>query len=149
MDNFQKYVDGIRGIKEDVVHVFQNKDIPKPGDMIQFQMPLFQHWGIYVGDGDVVHFALPAVKVIPLKFKVRKARVKDVTPVLTFAVYNKYDKDHFPLPPDRVVKRAEHMVGKVMKYDAGRANCEHFVTLMRYNIAISRQVGLPCILFFA
>ncbi|KAH0616452.1 hypothetical protein JD844_027555 [Phrynosoma platyrhinos] len=117
-------MDGIQGITEDVNHVFQNKNIPKPGDMIQFQMPLFQHWGIYVGNGDVVHFAWPA-------------RVKDVSPV--FAVYNKYDKDHSPLPPDRVVKRAEHMVGKVMKYDLRRANCEHFVTLMRYNVAISGQ----------
>nr|XP_060635560.1 phospholipase A and acyltransferase 1-like [Anolis sagrei ordinatus] len=138
-DYFQKCVDGIHDIKDDVVHVFRNKDIPKLGDMIQFQMPLFQHWGIYVGNGDVVHFALPAVNVFPLRFKVRKAKVKDVSPVLTYAVNNKYDKVHYPLPPEHVVKRAEHMVGKVIKYDPGRANCEHFVTLMRYNVAISRQ----------
>uniref|UniRef100_G1KM41 LRAT domain-containing protein n=1 Tax=Anolis carolinensis TaxID=28377 RepID=G1KM41_ANOCA len=147
-------------MKEDIVHVFRNKDIPKPGDMIQFQMPLFQHWGIYVGNGDVVHFALPGnmrggrgedsrhkFSLIQHSLKVRKAKVKNVSPVLTYAVYNKYDKDHSPLPPEHVVKRAEHMVGKIIKYDPGRANCEHFVTLMRYNVAISRQVRLPCILF--
>ncbi|KAL8219187.1 UNVERIFIED_CONTAM: hypothetical protein K2H54_011224, partial [Gekko kuhli] len=107
--------------------------------MMQFQMPGFQHWGIYVGDGNVVHFAWPAVSLFPLKYAVRKEKVKDIKGVLASAVYNKYDQDYVPLPQDCVIKRAEHMVDKVMKYDLAKANCEHFTTMMRYNIPISGQ----------
>ncbi|XP_044279218.1 phospholipase A and acyltransferase 1-like [Varanus komodoensis] len=139
MNYIMQIVDAVEGIKDDVCHVFQNKDDPKPGDMIQFQMPGFQHWGIYVGNGDVVHFTSSAVTLKSVKFKVRKEKVKDVQSVLTFAVYNKFDKDYPPLPADQVVRRAMHMVDKVMKYDPRTANCEHFATLMRYNVAISGQ----------
>ncbi|XP_048357561.1 phospholipase A and acyltransferase 3-like [Sphaerodactylus townsendi] len=140
MDNFLKKIgDGFQGVTKDIDHVLWNKDKPTPGDMMQFQMPGFQHWGIYVGDENVVHFAWPAVSLIPLKFAVRKQKVKDIQGVLAFAVYNKYDKEYPPLPQDCVVKRAEHMVDKTLKYELARANCEHFATMMRYNIAISEQ----------
>ncbi|XP_063165433.1 phospholipase A and acyltransferase 4-like [Candoia aspera] len=133
---------GIRNqteVQKDVEHVFQNKDPPKPGDMIHFQMLGFQHWGIYVGDQEVVHFAWPVVWVFPPKFKVRKEKNEDVQGALKSAVWNKFDKNYPPLDPDHVVERALHMVGKILKYDPGSANCEHFATLMRYDAALSGQ----------
>ncbi|XP_008109686.1 phospholipase A and acyltransferase 3 [Anolis carolinensis] len=138
-DYFQKFVDELEDLKNDVENVFRNKAIPKLGDMIQFQMPLFQHWGIYVGDGNVVQFGLPVVSFFPFEFEVRKEQIKDVPLAISSAVCNKFDKEYSPLPPERVVKRAEYMVGKVMKYNPGTANCEHFATLMRYNVARSGQ----------
>ncbi|XP_077194006.1 phospholipase A and acyltransferase 4-like [Paroedura picta] len=136
---FNSIVDAVQGITQDVDHVFRNKAVPKPGDMMQFQMAGFQHWGIYVGDEMVVHFALPAVSYFPLKYAVRKEKVEAIPGVLAFAPYNKFDNAYKPLPPERVVKRANHMVGKVMRYDVAKANCEHFATMMRYNIPISGQ----------
>uniref|UniRef100_A0A803TU36 LRAT domain-containing protein n=1 Tax=Anolis carolinensis TaxID=28377 RepID=A0A803TU36_ANOCA len=117
--------------------------------MIQFQMPFFQHWGIYVGDGNVVHFGWPAVRLLPFEYEVRKDHVKEVSLAISFGVYNKFDKYYPPLPPERVVKRAEYMVGKTMRYYPGSANCEHFATMMRYDITRSGQVHLPHILFSA
>ncbi|XP_058046463.1 phospholipase A and acyltransferase 3-like [Ahaetulla prasina] len=122
------------GIKKDVEHVFQNGDLPKPGDMIQFQMLGFQHWGIYIGEEQVVHFAWP-----PLKFKVRKEKIKDVPGVLKTAVWNKFDEKYTPLDPACVVKRARSMENKVLRYNPTNANCEHFATLMRYDKALSDQ----------
>ncbi|XP_015284929.1 PREDICTED: HRAS-like suppressor 3 [Gekko japonicus] len=136
---FKKIGDGFQGITKDIDNVLWNKDKPMPGDMMQFQMPGFQHWGIYVGDGNVVHFSWPAVSHFPLKYAVRKEKVKDIKGVLASAVYNKYDQDYVPLPQRCVIKRAEHMVDKVMRYNLAKANCEHFATMMRYNIPISGQ----------
>ncbi|XP_070803671.1 phospholipase A and acyltransferase 4-like [Pituophis catenifer annectens] len=127
----------VTGIKTDIEHVFQNGDLPKPGDMIQFQMLGFQHWGIYVGEEEVVHFSWPPVGVI--KFKVRKDKIKDVPGVLKTAVWNKYDQKYPPLDPACVVKRARSMEKKVLKYNFVNANCEHFATLMRYDKALSDQ----------
>ncbi|KAG8564133.1 hypothetical protein GDO81_016337 [Engystomops pustulosus] len=28
---------------------------PQPGDLIEFSRPFYQHWGVYVGGGYVVH----------------------------------------------------------------------------------------------
>ncbi|XP_062990302.1 phospholipase A and acyltransferase 1-like [Elgaria multicarinata webbii] len=137
----------LSGVVMDVVHVYTNKDPPKPGDMIQSQMPGFQHWGIYVGSedegvhGDVIHFALPAVSYFPPKFQVRRQKVKDIEWAHRSAVNNKFDHIYPALPPDRIVKRAKHMEDKIMKYDSGSANCEHFATLMRYDIARSEQAN--------
>ncbi|KAM6436158.1 phospholipase A and acyltransferase 3-like [Liasis olivaceus] len=129
----------LTGIQKDVEHVFQNEDSPQPGDMIQFQMFGFQHWGIYVGNGEVVHFAWPVVQLFPPKFKVYREKMMDVPGAMKYAVWNKYDRDYPPLDPNHVVERAQHMVGKVFKYSIARANCEHFTTLLRYNVALSEQ----------
>ncbi|KAM3833258.1 phospholipase A and acyltransferase 1-like [Vipera latastei] len=126
------------GIKKDVEHVFQNGDIPKPGDMIQFQMVLpYQHWGIYVGNGEVVHFTISPFDTSP--FRVHRAKITDVLGVLKSAVWNKFDQKYPPLDPARVVKRALHMENKVPRYNLATANCEHFATLMRYDKALSDQ----------
>ncbi|XP_070611180.1 phospholipase A and acyltransferase 4-like [Erythrolamprus reginae] len=127
----------VTGIKKDVEHVFQNKDTPKLGDMIQFQMLGFQHWGIYIGEDEVVHFAWPPVG--GLRFKVRKEKIQDVPGVLKTAVWNKFDEKYPPLDPAYVVKRARSMENKVLKYNLASANCEHFATLMRYDKALSDQ----------
>ncbi|XP_026556724.1 phospholipid-metabolizing enzyme A-C1-like [Pseudonaja textilis] len=129
----------VTGIKKDIEHVFQNEDLPKPGDMIQFQMFGFQHWGIYVGEEEVVHFTWPPVE--GTKFKVRKEKIKDVQGVLKIAVWNKFDEKYPPLDPVCVVKRARHMENKVLRYNLAKANCEHFATLMRYDKALSDQAG--------
>ncbi|XP_029141918.1 phospholipid-metabolizing enzyme A-C1-like [Protobothrops mucrosquamatus] len=124
----------LAGIKEDVEHIFQNGDIPKPGDMIQFQLVLpFQHWGIYIGNGEVVHFSFSCER------KVCRIKIKDVLGAVKSAVWNKFDHKYPPLDPTRVVKRALHMVNKVLRYNLVTANCEHFATLMRYDKALSDQ----------
>uniref|UniRef100_A0A8C6Y085 LRAT domain-containing protein n=1 Tax=Naja naja TaxID=35670 RepID=A0A8C6Y085_NAJNA len=116
--------------------------LPKPGDMIQFQMFGFQHWGIYIGRGNLPHSPhvpgldtrlLLSASAFGFKFKVRKEKIKDIQGVLKIAVWNKFDEKYPPLDPACVVKRARHMANKVLRYNLANANCEHFATLMRYD----------------
>ncbi|XP_029141919.1 uncharacterized protein LOC114923311 [Protobothrops mucrosquamatus] len=124
--------------QKDVEHIFQNGDIPKPGDMMQFQLVFpVQHWGIYIGNGEVVHFSLSFSDTFP--YKVRREKIKDVSGAVKSAVWNKFDHKYPPLDATRVVKRALHMVNKVPGYNFVTANCEHFATLMRYDKALSDQ----------
>uniref|UniRef100_A0A8C8SXN2 LRAT domain-containing protein n=1 Tax=Pelusios castaneus TaxID=367368 RepID=A0A8C8SXN2_9SAUR len=122
----------------------------EPGDLIEFQRMGYQHWAISVGKGHVVHFTFPAFlgsgpareDSVPTITKVQKERLRNVAGASSYAVNNKLDKKHPPLPLPHVVKRAEHLVGKNMDYNLVMSNCEHFATMMRYDIAESEQVSL-------
>ncbi|KAM7177348.1 phospholipase A and acyltransferase 2-like isoform 2-T2 [Macrochelys suwanniensis] len=119
----------------------------EPGDLIEFQRMGYQHWGIYVGKGHVVHFTFPELEeglnnILNgefVKAKVQKERLRNVAHVSNYAVNNQLDKKHPPLPLPHVVKRAEHLVGKNIDYNLVMSNCEHFATMMRYGIAESQQ----------
>ncbi|KAG8438022.1 hypothetical protein GDO86_008633, partial [Hymenochirus boettgeri] len=123
---------------------------PKPGDLIEFQRPLYQHWGIYVGNGYVVHLtdqegwsslssALGGTAVV------RKDRLEDVAYGCNYKVNNKYDQKMQPYPPEKVVIAALAMVGSIMPYSVTSANCEHFVTDLRYGTSTSDQLPSVCV----
>ncbi|KAM4018346.1 phospholipase A and acyltransferase 3-like isoform 2-T4 [Anomaloglossus baeobatrachus] len=57
-----------------------------------------------------------------------------------YKVNNKYDKKADPYPPGKIVNAARMEVGKLRKYDLLKANCEHFVTMLRYGRAFCEQV---------
>ena len=35
--------------------MYQGGGQPKPGDLVEIFRPGYQHWAVYVGEGDVVH----------------------------------------------------------------------------------------------
>uniref|UniRef100_A0A8C5R5R8 LRAT domain-containing protein n=1 Tax=Leptobrachium leishanense TaxID=445787 RepID=A0A8C5R5R8_9ANUR len=118
---------------------------PKPGDLIEFIRPFYQHWGIYVGDGYVVHLtdqegwssfssAFGGTAVV------RKDRLENVANGCSYRVNNKYDQKMIPYPPEEVIKAALDLVGQTMNYSVTSANCEHFATELRYGRCISEQV---------
>ncbi|XP_008561878.1 PREDICTED: HRAS-like suppressor 3 [Galeopterus variegatus] len=55
-------------------------------------------------------------------------------------VNNKHDDKYPPLPGNKIVQRAEELVGKKMCYSLISRNCEHFVNELRYGVARSDQV---------
>lgn len=57
-----------------------------------------------------------------------------------YRVNNKHDDKYKPLPPSKIVQRAEALVGKEMPYDLTTNNCEHFVNELRYGVPRSDQV---------
>lgn len=57
-----------------------------------------------------------------------------------YQVNNKHDKKYVPLPPSKIVRRAEEMVGQEMHYKLTSDNCEHFVNELRYGVPRSDQV---------
>ncbi|XP_063293675.1 phospholipase A and acyltransferase 3-like [Pelobates fuscus] len=119
---------------------------PKPGDLIEFIRPFYQHWGIYVGDGYVVHLTdqegwSSLSSALGGSAVVRKDLLESVANGCGYRVNNKYDQKTIPYPPQDVVKAALDLVGQTMPYSVTSANCEHFATELRYGKCFSDQVA--------
>ncbi|XP_077143788.1 phospholipase A and acyltransferase 3-like [Ranitomeya variabilis] len=118
---------------------------PKPGDLIEFMRPLYQHWGICVGGGKVVHLTdQDGYSSLSSAFGgtavVREDPIELVADGCIYSVNNKYDQRRDPYPPGKIVNAARREVGKRMNYSVTSANCEHFVTVLRYGSGFSDQV---------
>ncbi|NWT78699.1 HRSL1 enzyme, partial [Lanius ludovicianus] len=124
---------------------------PKPGDLIEIKRSrLYQHWALYVGDGYVVHVTDVGPKDVVMsvssgsnlsgKAQVKKQLLKDVVGNDAWVVNNKYDQSHTPLPVEDIIKGAERLIGMEVEYSVLLRNCEHFVTLLRYEKKFSDQV---------
>ncbi|XP_074257721.1 phospholipase A and acyltransferase 2 [Saimiri boliviensis] len=122
---------------------------PRLGDLIEIFRFGYEHWAIYVGNGYVIHLApcevAGAVAASVLSELTNKAMVKKellsaVAGRDNYRVNNKHDDRYEPLPINKIIKRAEELVGKESHYSLTRDNCEHFVNELRYGISRSDQV---------
>ncbi|XP_068411154.1 phospholipase A and acyltransferase 3 isoform X1 [Eschrichtius robustus] len=123
---------------------------PQPGDLIEIFRPFYRHWAVYVGDGYVIHLAPPseiagagmasAMSALADKAIVKKDRLCDVAGRDRYQVNNKHDGKYAPLPPNKIVQRAEELVGQEVLYKLTSENCEHFVNELRYGVPRSDQV---------
>lgn len=123
---------------------------PKPGDLIEIFRPIYRHWAIYVGDGYVIHLAPPSetagagaasiMSALTDKAIVKKELLCDVAGKDKYQVNNKHDGEYTPLPPSKIIKRAEELVGQEVLYKLTSENCEHFVNELRYGVSRSDQV---------
>uniref|UniRef100_A0A8C3QFR5 LRAT domain-containing protein n=1 Tax=Cyanoderma ruficeps TaxID=181631 RepID=A0A8C3QFR5_9PASS len=73
--------------------------------------------------------------------KVKKELLRKVAGNSEWSVNNKYDKLHTPLPVEKIVQNAERLIDMEIPYNLLKDNCEHFVTLLRYDNKISDQVN--------
>ncbi|XP_053289718.1 phospholipase A and acyltransferase 1 [Pleuronectes platessa] len=117
------------------------------GDLIEIFRKGYQHWAVYIGGQEVVHFgteggqssgssvSLSSSPGIVLQEKFSKVVGDD-----RYKVNNLLDKKYKPRDPSIIVKEACAMVGSELQYDLVTNNCEHFATEMRYGKAESRQV---------
>ncbi|XP_041360789.1 uncharacterized protein LOC121377018 [Gigantopelta aegis] len=99
-----------------------------PGDVIVFDCGEFQHFGIYVGNGDVVHMTVEEVK---------KEQIGDV------ADENPFFVDHTIKPSflkDGIVNTANCRVGMKAMYQYDEFNCEGFVNEVTCARRQSKQV---------
>uniref|UniRef100_A0A803VZL8 LRAT domain-containing protein n=1 Tax=Ficedula albicollis TaxID=59894 RepID=A0A803VZL8_FICAL len=125
----------------------QKNSKPQPGDMIEIDRPLHQHWALYIGDGYVIHLTpvgKPKIKLglhdVPVFTRmVKKQRLKKVVRLNKWRVNNKYDESKNPLPVEEIILRAATYMGKKMKYHSFGRNCEHFVEKLRYGEGVSEQ----------
>ncbi|XP_061575999.1 uncharacterized protein LOC133442098 [Cololabis saira] len=127
----------------------------KPGDLIQIYHG-YQHWGVYVGGGNVVHFVTPgrgsrssrsssfmsfmSSVGVGVDGKVLKEKLQDVVKKDKWRVNNLLDHKYKPRPANIIVKEACSLKDTKMKYHLFMYNSEHFVTEMRYDHPESRQV---------
>ncbi|NWT07559.1 HRSL1 enzyme, partial [Mionectes macconnelli] len=127
------------------------KQNPQPGDLIEINRGVYQHWALYMGDGYVIHLTaedegIPrpsagSVAILTRKAKVKKQLLKDVVGSNNWQVNNKYDSFRTPLPVKEIIERAESYVDTERTYRLFYSNCEHFVTMLRYGEEISEQVS--------
>uniref|UniRef100_A0A8D0GLM0 LRAT domain-containing protein n=1 Tax=Sphenodon punctatus TaxID=8508 RepID=A0A8D0GLM0_SPHPU len=124
----------------------------KPGDLIEISRGLYEHWAVYVGNGDVIHLA-PTSEVAGAGFSsigsldadtavVRRDPLWIVVGADSYRVNNKYDRRYSPQPVREIIQAAKEAVGRVMPYSVFSKNCEHFVTSLRYGVAKSDQVSI-------
>uniref|UniRef100_A0AAA9RVX9 Phospholipase A2, group XVI n=1 Tax=Bos taurus TaxID=9913 RepID=A0AAA9RVX9_BOVIN len=74
------------------------------------------------------------------KALVKKERLCDVVGRDRYHVNNKHDGRYSPLPPSKIIQRAEELVGQEVLYKLTSENCEHFVNELRYGVPRSDQV---------
>ncbi|KAM9743007.1 phospholipase A and acyltransferase 3-like isoform 1-T4 [Menidia menidia] len=133
---------------------------PEPGDLIEVYRGAYNHWAVYIGDGDVVHLVVPdgggggssgssgssgsLLGFLPglggTKGLVRRESLRDVAGTDPWLVNNAMDRDEEPYPPEQIVKRALKRVGDRVRYHLVKFNCEHFAKELRYGVAESSQV---------
>ncbi|KAI4530327.1 hypothetical protein MG293_020183 [Ovis ammon polii] len=122
---------------------------PQLGDLIEISRPPVTHWAIYVGSGYVVHLVPSGgisgaggsgiMNAAANRAIVKKERLCDVVGKDGYKVNNKHDNKYKPLPPSKIVWRAEELVGREFGYNLTSQNCEHFVNELRYGVPRSDQ----------
>uniref|UniRef100_A0A8D0A5U1 LRAT domain-containing protein n=1 Tax=Sander lucioperca TaxID=283035 RepID=A0A8D0A5U1_SANLU len=126
----------------------------KPGDLIEIDRGMYQHWALYIGGMEVVHLTTPSSSGFALMVldspigKVKREKIWEVVSNDSFKVNNLLDYKHQPHESYIIVKEACSMVGLELPYSIFTKNCEHFVTDLRYGKPESRQVGILWLLYF-
>ncbi|XP_057316556.1 phospholipase A and acyltransferase 3-like [Hydractinia symbiolongicarpus] len=128
----------------------------KAGDMLRFERSeqAYTHWGIYDGQGYVIHVTGDAANDMFWEFLqtfqaathainafVKREELSFVAAGSKFYVDNYMDTERTPYVQGTIVERAISRVGKAWVYNLLQNNCEHFATNMRYGRPISRQAA--------
>ncbi|XP_047197643.1 uncharacterized protein LOC118116247 [Hippoglossus stenolepis] len=117
----------------------------KPGDLIEIFRGPYQHWAVYIGGNEVVHFTTEgdqssgSLESLSSRAEVKREKLTDVVGNHRFKVNILLDKSRKAREPSVIVKEACAMVGRELSYNVATYNCEHFAVEMRYGKAESRQ----------
>ena len=116
--------------------------VPVPGDIIYTDRGLYKHYGVYIGHGQVIHFAGPkSHETDPALADVVQTSVKDFLKEDFLCVQD--DKGKRPFPVDEIIQRAKSRLGKCKgTYNLVSNNCEHFANWCRYGSNESQQVNI-------
>ncbi|XP_041669119.1 uncharacterized protein LOC121526534 [Cheilinus undulatus] len=131
----------------------------KPGDLIEIERGMFQHWAVYVGGDAVVHLTNLGsgisgssgtsgnmLEQVADLGQVTRDNIWEVISSSCFKVNNLLDEDYEPHDPKVIVKEALAMVGQKLSYSVASFNCEHFATVLRYGKPESRQVKTAAVI---
>ncbi|XP_019500736.1 PREDICTED: uncharacterized protein LOC109384154 [Hipposideros armiger] len=131
---------------------------PEPGDMIEIFHIGYKDWAIYVGDGDVIHLALPSefprfgssnmFIFLSGTAVVTKESLRNAAWGCLYRVNNFFDHKFRPRPVNEIINSAKKMVGVKKKYEVILDNSKRFVTDLRYGWPHCKMVrsleGDPC-----
>ncbi|CAF1390920.1 unnamed protein product [Didymodactylos carnosus] len=115
-----------------------NKKVRKvvPGDMIQFHRGHYEHWAIYIGNGEVIQVE---VKFIGYAEIMQLSVDYVLGPDGKARINNFKDYDWPVLPVDEILEKARSVLGQSLAYNVLCNNCEHFATGCRYGVRTSGQ----------
>lgn len=146
----------------------EDKREPIAGDIIGVDRGMYQHYGIYAGDGRVIHYTAETSDLDPENAEIQETSLErflrddtacfiveaeeDTTSqfleeILSLAVSNKKGKSaaneangsRQSFSPEETLKRARSRIGE-RNYNLLTNNCEHFAVWCRTGLSDSRQV---------
>ncbi|TTJ85388.1 Death effector domain-containing protein [Bagarius yarrelli] len=130
------------------------------GDLIEFSYPIgYSHWGVYDGDGYVIHFAVAdesqmmntfrgyLQSMFPLcgdlllgETRIRRQRLCEVNvPKGAHVLVSNTRHALTPSNPEDMKRRCDALLDKQLPYKLFTQNCEHFATFVRYGKAMCNQ----------
>ncbi|XP_031421403.1 phospholipase A and acyltransferase 2-like [Clupea harengus] len=131
------------------------------GDLIEFSYPVgFSHWGVYDGDGLVIHFAIAdegdfmttfrgyLQTVIPFcgdlllgDTKIRQQPLAEINvPDGAHILISNNRHACEPSQEGEMRQRRDALLGQELPYNLFELNCEHFATFIRYGMAVCNQI---------
>ena len=111
---------------------------PMPGDIVVADRIIYKHYGIYAGEGRVIHFAAQRGKEKdPKHAKIIESSLASFLKDSPVLVEESDDQPAFP--SDQVVENARARLGE-KGYSILTNNCEHFANECKYGVKKSRQV---------
>ena len=138
-----------------------SKDFLRPGDVIGVSRGAYEHYGIYVGDKRVIHYAgvgndfkgeitiheAPFSEFIKngksyfvLSFEGKyPVKIQSTTKFIANSIYTRYNKIYDVCSAQETLKRAYSRIGEA-KYSLIKNNCEHFAMWCKTGISESTQV---------
>ncbi|XP_035698725.1 uncharacterized protein LOC118431590 [Branchiostoma floridae] len=105
----------------------------KEGDLLEFERVGYSHWGVYVGDYNVIHRTEDNGTA-----RIREDSFWTVVGDDKAKINNSFDGTMTAMPGWKVVERARSKLGRT-GYNTLFRNCEHFATWCRYGKAVSIQ----------
>ena len=111
---------------------------PNPGDIIYVHRGFYKHYGVYAGDGKIIHFAPLAGKEI----NAENAVVHETNPenFLKGGVLRIDRKSEAKFSGQEIVERARSQIGG-KSYNLVFFNCEHFARWCKTGVYESDQVN--------
>lgn len=142
----------------------QVKDIEanaKFGDLIEFSYPIgYAHWGVYDGDGHVIHFAVATEGDMKQTFRnclqtimpvcgdlligstqIKRMPVGEVNvPKGAHVMVSNNRHARRPSSEEEMRRRRDALLGKEFDYHLFNLNCEHFATFVRFGHSVCNQI---------
>ncbi|XP_041696497.1 phospholipase A and acyltransferase 4-like [Coregonus clupeaformis] len=122
------------------------------GDMIEINKGAYNHWALYIGNGEVIHLVTPdgpskvafcsvssSSSSLSGKGTITIDTLKGVAAGNTYGVNNYLDDKYKPRTTEVIMEEVNKMRGRTIEYELLGHNCEHFVTFLRYGESESKQ----------
>lgn len=117
--------------------VKDQKDL-KPGDILGVSRGMYEHYAVYIGNGEVIHYAAETSD-----FRggaaIRRAPFQNFLGTAKSYFVVCFPEDIFCFSAEETVRRAEEKLGET-KYSLISNNCEHFAIWCKTGCTESQQV---------